>query len=352
MNKTCINDMQSNSTVTPYVQSQLEDIIQYAYMIIYPIIFTVGLIGNLLSSLLFSTTELYQTSCAVYFFLLSIFDSLALIGGLHHCFVIGYHLQIPNAIYCRARSFISYVAMDMASWMVVAISVDRFYKVKFPLQARIYCTRKLTIIVSCVIATVLTLKNIHLATQFIGDFSNNDTDYCYPNSDYPKYVHFFQKIWPWIDLSIFVLIPFIIITFCNAFIIYNQHRRRMKFGHRNLDRSLIHFLLISSILFIICNFPISITMVILPYISKTHNQKDYYDGVSFAFDILRLPSYASLALNFYLYYYSSSIFRQQAILVFKRLLRIPIKPDQNRIQMNETNRIRSSKQSNSNEDSF
>jgi hypothetical protein len=321
-------------------------------MIIYPVIFIVGLIGNLLSSLLFSTTELYQTSCAVYFFLLSIFDSLALIGGLHHCLIIGYHLQVPNAIYCRARNFISYVSMDMASWMVVAISVDRFYKVKFPLQARIYCTRKLTIIVSCVIAMVLILKNIHLSMKFIGNFSTDDADHCDPNPDYPKYVVFFRKIWPWIDLTTFVLLPFIIITSCNTFIIYNQYRRRIKFGHRNLDRSLIKFLLISSISFIICNFPISITIVIHPYVSKNYSQKDYYDEIAFAFDLLRLPSYASLALNFYLYYYSSSIFRQQAVLLFKRLFRIPIKSDQIHVQMNETNRVRLSKQSNSNEDSM
>lgn len=347
MNRTCINDTQSNS----YAQNRLEEIIQYMYMIIYPIIFIVGLIGNLLSSLLFSTTELYQTSCAVYFFLLAIFDSLALIGGLHHCLVIGYHVEVPNATYCRARTFISYVSMDMASWMVVAISVDRFYKVKFPLQARIYCTRKLTIIISCVVAMVLILKNIHLSTKFIGDFSSDDADHCEPNPDYPRYVTFFRKTWPWIDLAMFVLLPFIIITSCNVFIIYNQYKRRIQFGHRNLDRSLIKFLLISSISFIICNFPIAITSVIYPYVSQNHGQKDYYDEVAFAFDLLRLPSYASLALNFYLYYYSSSLFRQQAILLFKRVFRVSIKPDQTHVQMNETARVRSSKQSNSNEES-
>jgi hypothetical protein len=317
------------------------------YKIIYPIIFIIGLIGNLLFSLLFSVTDLCQTSCAVYFLLLSISDSIALIGGLHHYLIIGYDVSVPNAAYCRARNLISYISMDMAAWMVVAISVDRFYKVKFPLQARVYCTRKLTIIVSSIITLILILKNLHLSTKFIGDFTEDAVNNCGPNPAYPKYVLFFKKIWPWIDLAIFAFLPLIIITSCNIFIIYNQYKRRLKFGHRNLDRSLIKFLLISSILFIICNFPVSITLVIYPYISQNRNED--YDAIAFAFDILRLPSYASLALNFYLYYYSSSLFRQQAILLFKRIFRISIKSEQTHIQMNETIRIESNRPSSADE---
>jgi hypothetical protein len=317
-------------------------------MIIYPIIFIIGLIGNLLSSLLFSTTELCQTSCAVYFLLLAISDSIALIGGLHHCLTIGYHLQAPNAVYCRARNFIFYTSMDMASWMVVAISVDRFYKVKYPLQAHVYCTRKLTLIVSSIIAIILALKNVHLSTKFIGDFSADAIYNCDPNPNYPTYVIFFNKIWPWIDLATFALIPFIIIISCNIFIIYNQYIRRLKFGHRNLDRSLIKFLLISSISFIICNFPVSIILVIYPYISPDYATKENYDEVTFTFDVLRLPSYGSLAFNFYLYYYSSSLFRQQAILLFRRIFRIESKPDLTHIRRSETDRTSFQRQSKSN----
>jgi hypothetical protein len=319
MNETCNNTLPSAASL--FTHTELEEIIHYIYMIIYPIIFIVGLIGNLLSSLLFSITELSQTTCAVYFLLLSIYDSLALIGGLHHCLTIGYHIQVPNAAYCRARNFLSYISMDMASWMVVAISVDRFCKVKFPLQARIYCTQKLTIIVSCIITVILILKNIHLSTKFIGDFTDDAADNCDPNPDYPTYVSFFKNVWPWIDLIIFAVLPFMIVTYCNIFIIYNHHKRRLKFGHRNIDRSLMKFLLISSILFIISNFPVSITSVLYPYITKNYGKKERYDEVAFIFDLFRLPSYISLALNFYLYYYSSSIFRQQAILLFKRLFR-------------------------------
>jgi hypothetical protein len=221
--------------------------------------------------------------------------------------------------------------MDMASWMVVAIAVDRYVKVKFPIKAYINCTQKLTIIVSSILASFLILKNAHLLTKFIGDFTDDAADNCGPNPDYPTYVSFFKTIWPWIDLTTFALLPFIIVTICNIFIIYNRYRQRLKLGRRTLDRSLIKFLLISSISFIICNFPVSITSVIYPYISKSYDKNKYYDEVAFAFDLLRLPSYASLAFNFYLYYYSSSIFRQQAVLLFKRIFRIPIRQDQVRI---------------------
>ena len=324
MNQTSIDDLQLTSTLTLPAQNQLEHIIQHVYMIAYPIIFIIGLVGNLISSLLFSITELGQTSCAVYFLVLAISDSVALISGFHFSLTIGYHLPVSSAMYCRVRNFLSYTSVDLASWMVVAISVDRFYKVKWPLQARIYCTRKLTIIVSSVLIGLLALKNIHLSTKFIGDFSANAGDNCNPNPDYPRYVWFFENIWPWIDLTIFAILPFTIVTSSNIFIIYNQYRRGLKFGYQKLDRSLTKLLLISSISFILCNFPISIAIVIFPYVSQHFTKQTHYDGVNFIFDLLRLPSYTSLALNFYFYYYSSGIFRQQAILLFKRIFQMVV----------------------------
>ncbi|CAF2392077.1 unnamed protein product [Rotaria sp. Silwood2] len=317
----------SNTHLTRAVvkHDNLEEISHYIYAIVYPIVFLLGIIGNLLSSLLFSITTLNRTSCGVYFLLLAIYDSIGLLGGLHHCLTIGYHVPVPNATYCRARNFLLYISMDMTSWMIVAISVDRYLKVKFPIKARVYATQKLAIIVSCIITFVFIIKNFHLATVFIGDFTADAADNCDPNPDYPKYVAFFKNIWPWIDLTTYALFPFLIVTLCNTFIIYDQYKRRVKLRKRNLDRSLVTLLLVSSISLIVCNLPVSILAGIYPYISVSYDTNKTYDGVAFAYDLLRIPSYVSLALNFYLYYYSSNVFRQQAIVLFKRIFRIKSK---------------------------
>ena len=306
----------------------LEEVSRYIYAIVFPVIFFLGLLGNLLSSILFAATKLNQTSCGIYFLLLAIFDSLALIGGLHHCLTIGYHVSVPNAMYCRARNFLLYMSMDMSSWMVVAISVDRYLKMKYPTKSRTYGTRKLSIIVSVIITVVLIIKNFHLLTVFIGDFTADAVDNCDPNPDYPSYVFFFRNIWPWFDLVIYALFPFLIVTFCNTWIIRDQYKRRLKLRNRNLDLSLITLLLVSSVSLILCNLPITILAVIYPYISLSYDSKDSYDSVAFAFDILRLPSYTSLALNFYLYYYTSSLFRQQTVLLYRRICRKTLRIDE------------------------
>ncbi|CAF1295636.1 unnamed protein product [Adineta steineri] len=302
--------------------NELEQISHYTYAILFPIIFLFGLIGNLFSSIIFSITKLSYTSCGIYFLLLAIFDSTALIGGLHHCLTIGYHVQVRNANYCRVRNFFLYMSMDMASWMVVAISVDRYLKVKFPIKARMYATRKLAIIISCVIIFIFILKNFHLLTVFIGDFTDDAADHCDPNPNHPNYMFFFKNIWPWIDLATYALLPFIIVTICNILIIHDQYKRRLKLRKRNLDRSLITLLLVCSISLIVCNLPITILAVIYPYISLSYDTNELYDNVAFAFDILRLPSYISLALNFYLYYYNSTLFRQQTVFLFRRIFRL------------------------------
>jgi len=318
----------SNLSAIGVEKNGLEEVSRYIYAIVFPVIFFLGLIGNLLSSILFSITKLNQISCGIYFLLLAIFDLSGLIGGLHHCLTIGYQVKVTSAAYCRGRNFLLYMSMDMTSWMIVAISADRFLKVKYPIEARMYATRRLSIIVSAVICIILLIKNFHLLTVFIGDFTPNAVDNCDPNPEYPSYEFFFKTIWPWIDLIVYALLPFILVTICNALIISDQYKRRLKLRHRNIDMSLISLLLVSSISLIVCNLPITILAVIYPYISLSYDTKDLYDSVAFAFDILRLPSYASLALNFYLYYYTSILFRQQTILLYRRLCRKEIREDE------------------------
>ena len=334
-----ITDLSSRSTIVVVKRNSLEETSHYIYAIIFPIIFILGLTGNLFSSIIFSITKLNHTSCGIYFLLLAIYDSLGLIGGLHHCLTIGYHVQVPSAAYCQARNFLFYMSMDMTSWMVVAISVNRYLKMKFPIKARMYATRKLSIKISVVVTIIFITKNVHLLTNFIGDFTDDAADNCDPNPDYPSYLFFFKNIWPWIDLTTYALLPFIIVGICNALIIHDQYKRRVKLRKRNLDLSLITLILVSSISLIVCNLPITILVVIYPYISISYDTKEIYDGVAFAFDLLRLPSYVSLALNFYLYYYTSILFRQQTILLFRRLVRQETKTNDielpNRIYTNE-----------------
>ncbi|CAF1662826.1 unnamed protein product, partial [Didymodactylos carnosus] len=186
-----------------------------------------------------------------------------------------------TAAYCRARNFIFYTSADLSSWMIVSISIDRFLKVKSPIKSRKYCTRKLAIIISSILFIIFLAKNVHLSTPFIGDFSPDAADTCDPDKKYPSYIYFFHNVWPWIDLITFALIPFILISISNIFIIVDQYKRRLKLRKRNLDLSLITLLLTCSGTFIICNLPITVLGVIYQYISKSFDTKSNYDNTAF-----------------------------------------------------------------------
>ena len=54
------------------------------------------------------------------------------------------------------------------------------------------------------------------------DYSSNLTTYvCYPlNEKSPNYYYFLAQLWPWIDLFLYSCIPFTIMIFSTAIIIY------------------------------------------------------------------------------------------------------------------------------------
>ncbi|CAF1213685.1 unnamed protein product [Rotaria magnacalcarata] len=312
----------SSSIESAAQNNTLQQSSHYIYAILFPLIFILGIVGNLFSSVIFCITKLNHISCGIYFLLLAIYDSLALIAGLHHCLAIGYNVPALSGAYCRVRNFLLYMSMDMTSWMVVAISVDRYLKARHPIKARIYATRKLSIFISCCLNVIFILKNFHLLTILIGNFTEDAADNCDPNPHYRMYSFFFNNIWPWIDFTTYALLPFILVTISNTFIIHDQYNRRFKLRKRTLDLSLIRLLLVSSISLVVCNLPISILAIIYPYISISYKTNKIYDNVAFAFDMLRLPAYISLGLNFYLYYYTSVLFRKQAIVLFQRLFHV------------------------------
>nr|KAG5703111.1 hypothetical protein BaRGS_012173 [Batillaria attramentaria] len=114
-----------------------------------------------------------------------------------------------------------YFFLDLSSWLLAALSLERLFSVCRPLSVKTTCTRRTSFAIISVIVIVLLGLNAHFLfthgelTVTFGDQTR--TFSCISLTD--DYFHFFAKVWPWIDLSVFALFPLIIQVIANTLIV-------------------------------------------------------------------------------------------------------------------------------------
>ncbi|XP_041355556.1 somatostatin receptor type 5-like [Gigantopelta aegis] len=116
----------------------------------------VGLVGNVLVFPLMRDAKLYYLSFPVYLRFLSFSDSAVLIiFGIKESlrYFQSYYLIGGNLAVCMLLKFMQYTMTQLSPWLVVGLTLDRFYCVVFPMKRDRLCTRrKATIVCSCLTA--------------------------------------------------------------------------------------------------------------------------------------------------------------------------------------------------------
>jgi hypothetical protein len=228
------------------------------FLSICPLLLAFGTCTNILSLLVLTRKRMRKHSTYLYLAILSIIDMLALHLGLIRDYLAhGYCIYINTTWLCRLHSFLFYYTLDFSSWILVAVSIDRFLAITFVFSSY---TRHLLLkllakpkLICCIIGTCLFFLNLHFffyieafefktkpaaATSIYNNNNKNSTvkidenyfsigvsgEYlnCGVNEKrYPRYSKFFQNNWAYIDLSAYAILPFFIMSVCNIAIIKN-----------------------------------------------------------------------------------------------------------------------------------
>jgi hypothetical protein len=118
--------MSSSSTTKDYILDGLN------YSLITLIVF--GLIGNFLTLKIYSTQRLRKLSISVYFRTISIIDTLMIINAfiffLKQKF--NYNVALVNDFFCKTVDYFSYATGPISPWIMVVISIDRFFNIAHP----------------------------------------------------------------------------------------------------------------------------------------------------------------------------------------------------------------------------
>ena len=300
-----------------------------------PILFSIfGSISNTLSIVIFLRSEMRKYSSFVYFAVLNIVN-LVLLHVTCFRIILEFNFNIDVRILtiftCKLHVFLTYFLGYISSLLLSMISIDRVISVAFLQKAKDFCRPKIAIYATTILTLCIFLSTSHFlvlesAYREIGNETvDNITLFetkviCNPRPN-TLYSDFINYKWTLIDMCIFALIPFIIMSICSVIIIYkvsNQSRKMNTHIQKTLrrqstlatinerkyktrTRNLALMLIPVNILFFVFLTPVVMAMYFYPNIEE--------DKLTSA--IVELLATCNYTFNFFIYFITSSKFREE-----------------------------------------
>ncbi|XP_052765174.1 cysteinyl leukotriene receptor 2-like [Mya arenaria] len=307
-----------------------------------PVILIVGMIGNLLSLIVFVSKNMRKLSASLYLAALSSSDILALLlyvlpewlkyglTSFSDHYAVEFHQY--NGV-CQIMLYLQYIARFLSSWFVVFFTIERFIGVCFPLRRRHICNRKSAskvILVTIIFAAVGCAFKPFLSRSYV---LRNGRPLCTSDRG-SQYISFILDSVFGVTIT---FIPFVIITVLNLLIIRQlvlQNRRSRKIRvvtEESVIRLEFTFILLAvSICFVGLNLPyfavwckkywsIKQMFNVHEYTpGALQRQDDHLGNLDEILHVTRTIFYVNYCINFFLYAVTGAFFRQELKQVFSR----------------------------------
>lgn len=120
-----------------------------------PIVVLIGIIGNVLSFIIFSRKKFKNTIFDTYFRYMTITDTLTMPYSMTVYLITRFELSIPdwNIFYCKYVVYLTFVSPSISAWLLVGISFDRMINIVFPFKFSIIKKKKLFQYLYCLLAS-------------------------------------------------------------------------------------------------------------------------------------------------------------------------------------------------------
>ena len=286
---------------------------------IFPFLFIpLGILFNGITFYIYTRKTLIKTSAGFYFSVLAIVETLALLSGSLKYSTYNlwnFHPHNYSIFLCKFNTTATYILCQMASWILVIISIDRLILIKYPYKfvGTKFIKIRIAFIVSIFfIITIINIPNLIFLDLISVNISNQSMNQiCIFDS-----LSYDQININLIDLFLTAIIPFIIMMFSGvvaAIIILNSKnkisqstvkpRRKYRFLSTIIARNL---------LFLVFNLPICLTMII----NNLRYQKYIY--IDFVFTISNIFVYANFAFSLFVHLIFNDAFYNIFIKIFKK----------------------------------
>lgn len=279
----------------------------------------VGIVGNMFSFRIYSRQTMTKSSFTIYFRTMSLADLIITLHIitfiLRNMFDIDLHVQ--SNILCKSVDLVLFVTSPISAYSLVAISIDRFIKIKFSRRFELMYKRSFQIaLVVCIVVYnvcfyggILWSKQLNVNVQY--DNETNRSSLAYSCDDLPSMQIFYQM-----DVLNSTIVPYALMVFfsCATIVVVFNSRRKIltstTIGVRKSrrDRKFAITSITLNTIFLTLNLPI---VLFLTYGNSVEGNLH-----SMLFEIFNAVYYTNYATNFYVQLAVNSIFRREFLGIF------------------------------------
>ncbi|XP_076465414.1 cysteinyl leukotriene receptor 1-like [Babylonia areolata] len=294
---------------------------------ITPLFLVVGTLGNVMSVVVMSRKNMRRSNAAIYLIVMAVVDLVVLYTGLLRHWIFhefGYDIRHTSDGFCRVHALLVYASLQTSVWILVAFTFERVVSVYWPHQVKHLCTTKTSAVTLVAIAVVFLVINSHFLftvgdVDKVGKTGRSELKKCTILNKF-----FLYKVWPWIDLCLYSLVPFCIIIVCNISIVVKLiigSQRVQSMFHLTISptvnlSSMTAILMVLNTTFLITTMPVSITNIMEPYIITADSSEEEKERFHMIWAIVNLLQYTHHTINFLLYCLSGSRFREELKAMF------------------------------------
>ena len=278
----------------------------------FPVLVPIGLVGNTLSLLVMLKTNNRKISTCIYMAALSINDNIMMCGCFHDYLVSVLHIHKWNPIECKLNVFVTLFALQNCTFLILAMTLDKYIAIKWPHKAATYSTPRRAKIIS---AGLYVCIFIYTIPPFFLSSVLGDQCVAYGIST------ILSRVYSWFSFVLNAIIPFTMLIHMNYIIVKTVRNSRKMFGTNGIDTRLktrqktmksaenqvtIMLLLVTTLFFVLL-FPTYFRFIYLSFAER--DTPLGYARAVFIFQISFKLYATNSGINFFLYCISGQKFR-------------------------------------------
>ena len=283
----------------------------------YPILVPIGLVGNTLSFAVMMKPNNRKMSTCIYMAAISINDNLMMYVCFHVFLVSALHIHKWHHFECTFFIiFCSLVSLQGSTYLILAMTVDKYIAIKWPHKAATYSTpRRATLIVVALQICVIIYNVPHL---FLPSTVGDNKCVAYSNSSVISRVH------SWLSFVLDAVIPFTLLIHMNFVIVKTVRNSRKMFSATGKDKrqktmkttenQLTIMLLLVTTLFLILLGPTYFRFIYVAFVKR--DTPPEFAKSMLVFQITAKLYKTNSGINFMLYCISGKKFRNDLKEIF------------------------------------